>query len=201
LESLLRQEFKDFEIVVVDQNRDDRILPVLERYQSSLNISRIPTPGRHGVSSARNDGWRRVDGDIILFPDDDCWYPPWFLRRGVELLDTTGAELVSGRSVDETGRSINGRFASRAQFITRRSVWTAQSEWVSFYRRELLERLGGFDEQLGIGNAKLITPRSCPRPAPGKLENGYYSRQFEINVVALTGRRAHFNWLPQIAAV
>ena len=56
------------------------------------------------------------------------------------------AELVSGRFADDKGRTINGRFASRAQFITRRSVWITQSESATFYRRELLERLGGFDE-------------------------------------------------------
>lgn len=153
LDSLRSQEFKDFEILIVDQNCDDRIVPILERYQSELNISRIQTLTRYGISSGRNDGWRRAHGDVVLFPDDDCWYPPWFLRKGVELLDTTGAELVSGRFADESGRSINGRFASRAHFITRRSVWTAQSESASFYRRELLERLGGFDEELGIGSA------------------------------------------------
>ena len=69
------------------------------------------------------------------------------------MLDATGAELVSGRFADETGRSINGRFASVAQYVTRRSVWIAQSESASFYRRELLERIGGFDEGLGIGSS------------------------------------------------
>ena len=152
MDSLFAQEFKDFEILVVDQNSDDRIVPVLERYQSQLNIRRVPTPARHGASSARNDGWRRARGDVIVFPDDDCWYPPWFLSKGLELLDTTGAELVSGRIADESGRSINGRFASRPQFVTRRSVWMAQSEAAIFCRRELLERLGGFDEGLGIGS-------------------------------------------------
>ena len=153
MDSLLGQEFKDFEILVVDQNSDDRIVPVLERYQSELNISRIPTSGRTGVSSGRNDGWRRARGDVIVFPDDDCWYPPWFLRRGLQILDSSGAELVSGRFADETGRTINGRFASRAHYITHRSVWIAQAEWVTFHRRGLLERLGGFDEEVGIGSS------------------------------------------------
>jgi GT2 family glycosyltransferase len=87
-----------------------------------------------------------------VFPDDDCWYPPWFLRKGVELLHATGAELVSGRFADEKARNVNGRFASRAQFIARRNVWFTQSEAATFYRRDLLERLGGFDEELGIGS-------------------------------------------------
>jgi ADP-heptose:LPS heptosyltransferase/glycosyltransferase involved in cell wall biosynthesis len=173
MDSLLSQEFKDFEILVVDQNCDDRIVPILERYQSELNISRIQTLARYGISSGRNDGWRRARGDVILFPDDDCWYPPWFLRKGVELLDTTGAELVSGRFADESGRSINGRFASRAHFITRTSVWTAQSESASFYRRELLERLGGFDEELGIGSATPWQAAEGPDLILKALERGW----------------------------
>ena len=150
--SLLDQEFKDFEIVIVDQNLDDRIVPMLEPYQSQLNIIRVRTPSRRGISAARNDGWHRAQGEVILFPDDDCWYAPWFLRKGDELLEKTGAELVSGRIADETGRSINGRFASRAQFVNRGSVWFTHSEAATFHRRELLERLNGFDEKLGVGS-------------------------------------------------
>ena len=153
MENLLGQEFKDFEIIVVDQNFDDRIAPVLEEYRSRLNIRRIRTAGRRGISAAKNDGWRRASGDVIVFPDDDCWFPPWFLRKGVQLLATTRADLVSGRFADNTGRSINGRYASCAQFITRQSVWITQSEAASFYRRELLEQLDGFDETLGIGSS------------------------------------------------
>ena len=50
MESLLEQDFKEFEIVVVDQNSDDRIVPLLERYQTHLKINRVSTPSRHGIS-------------------------------------------------------------------------------------------------------------------------------------------------------
>jgi ADP-heptose:LPS heptosyltransferase/glycosyltransferase involved in cell wall biosynthesis len=153
LESLVEQEFKDFEALVVDQNCDDRIIPVLEPYQAQLCIYRIATPEKRGISSAKNDGWRRARGDIIVFPDDDCWYPPWFLRKGLQLLETSGAALVSGRIANECGHTINARVSHHAQFITRRTVWTTQSEAATLYRRELLERLGGFDEKLGIGSS------------------------------------------------
>ena len=173
LDSLLGQEFKDFEILVVDQNRDDRIVPLLECYHSQLKIRRIATPGRHGISSGRNDGWRHARGDVVVFPDDDCWYPSWFLRRGLEVLDATGAELVSGRFADKGGRSINGRFASGAQFITRKSVWITQSESATFYCRELLERLGGFDEELGIGSASPWQAAEGPDLILKALKRGY----------------------------
>ena len=117
LDSLVAQEFKDFEVVFVDQNCDDRIVPVLARYQDVLEIKRVATPTRRGISAGRNDGWHQACGEIVVFPDDDCWYPRWFLRKGVELLDSTGSELVTGRIADETGRSINGRFSSRASTL------------------------------------------------------------------------------------
>jgi glycosyltransferase involved in cell wall biosynthesis len=151
-DSLVDQEFKDFEIIVVDQNSDDRIVPLLKRFERELNIRRVATPNRHGISCGRNDGWRQAGAEVIVFPDDDCWYPPWFLRKGVKLLGATRADLVSGRFADDSGRSINGRYASCAQFVTRQSVWITQSEAASFYRRDLLERLDGFDEGLGIGS-------------------------------------------------
>ena len=54
MENLLCQEFKDFEILVVDQNCDDKIVPVLNDYLSRLKIRRIWTPARRGISSAKN---------------------------------------------------------------------------------------------------------------------------------------------------
>jgi ADP-heptose:LPS heptosyltransferase/glycosyltransferase involved in cell wall biosynthesis len=152
LDSLVNQDFKNFEVVFVDQNRDDRIVPVLARYRHDLSIRRVVTPTKRGISAGRNEGWHQAHGEIVVFPDDDCWYPPWFLSKGVELLDSTGSELVSGRVADETGRSINGRFSSRAHYITRRTVWVSQSEAATFYRRKLLEDLEGFDEGIGIGS-------------------------------------------------
>ena len=68
MDSLLGQEFKDFEVLVVDQNCDDRLVPVLELYQSQLKISRITTPGRHGISSGRNDGWLPARGRRHCIP-------------------------------------------------------------------------------------------------------------------------------------
>jgi glycosyltransferase involved in cell wall biosynthesis len=172
MESLRKQNFKDFEVVVVDQNHDDRIVPILESYRFKLNIRRIHTPDRQGVSSGRNDGWRKACGSFIVFPDDDCWYPSWFLSKGIDLLDATGAKIVSGRFADDAGRSINGRYASRAQFITRRSVWITQHEPASFYRRELLQRLDGFDEELGIGSSSAWQAAEGPDFVLKALEQG-----------------------------
>lgn len=151
LDSLARQSHTGFEIVVVDQNPDARLAPVITAGRWPFAIRHLHSSGNVGLSLARNLGWRASRGDVLVFPDDDSWYPGDFLTRGIALLNGTNADLLTGRSADESGRSINGRFASLAGPITRSSVWHMQQEWVTFVRRPLMERLGGYDEDVGTG--------------------------------------------------
>jgi glycosyltransferase involved in cell wall biosynthesis len=150
LESLDAQEFRDFEVVIVDQNRDQRLVPVLAM-PWSFPLRHIATPTDRGLSRGRNAGWRAAQGEYVLFPDDDCWYPPDLLGRAMADAEATGVDLLCGRATDTSGRSINGRFRTRPQWITRAGVWTTQIEWMMFFRRDALQKLGGFDERLGVG--------------------------------------------------
>jgi glycosyltransferase involved in cell wall biosynthesis len=150
--SLDRQEFCDFEVIVVDQNADDRLTPVLARPRA-YPVRHVRTPTDRGLSRGRNVGWRVAQGEYVLFPDDDCWYPVDLLSRAMADADATGVDMLCGRATDEAGRNINGRFSGDAQWVTRRHVWTTQIEWMMFFRRDALERLGGFDERLGVGSS------------------------------------------------
>ena len=150
LESLEAQSFRDFDVIIVDQNRDDRLGPVLAK-PWSFPLRRIPTPTDRGLSRGRNVGWRAALGEYVLFPDDDCWYPSDLLGRAMADADATRVDVLCGRATDENGRSINGRFRTRPQWITRSVVWSTQIEWMMFFRRDALLKLGGFDERLGVG--------------------------------------------------
>jgi glycosyltransferase involved in cell wall biosynthesis len=153
LASLAQQSYKSFELIVVDQNDDDRVADILVAAKPSFPCLHIPAKGMRGLSAGRNIGWKRANGEIAIFPDDDCWYPPWFIERAVALFASYSADILGGRSTDETGRSINARYAKTACSITKRNVWICQIEWATLIRRSLLEALDGYDENLGIGAA------------------------------------------------
>src|SRR5271157_993715 len=85
LTSLDAQTSKDFEIILVDQNPDDRLMPILHGHEG-LRIRHLRSCV--GLSRARNVGLRAVRGDIIAIPDDDCWYPDDLLATVTQWFET-----------------------------------------------------------------------------------------------------------------
>lgn len=150
--SLAAQSYRDFEVVVVDQNSDERVgSPDQEGWP--FPVQHLRTPGESGLSCARNNGISVARGRIFLFPDDDCWYPPQFLADALSRMRSVDADVLAGRAADETGRDINGRFAKSFTLIDRGNVFSTGIEWVVFVKRRVVERIGGYDEAIGVGAA------------------------------------------------
>jgi glycosyltransferase involved in cell wall biosynthesis len=151
LDSLDRQSFKSFEMIVVEQNPELLVLPVLTKRKRKFPIRHIHTPWEQGLSRGRNRGIAEARGEVLLFPDDDCWYPKHFLKESIKLMHELGLDTLTGRPTNEKGEPIQGRFETEAQWITPANVWTTQIEWAALWRRDLLIKLAGYDELIGVG--------------------------------------------------
>ena len=151
LRSLEQQSLQALEVIVVDQSSCGEAASAITGHTWPFPVLYVPTPQERGASRARNVGYARSSGRLIVFADDDCWYPPWLLSRVQELFDGNGVHIIGGRAADEMGRSINGRFEEVPQPITRDNVWTTSIEWMIFLRREVMQPLNGFDETVGVG--------------------------------------------------
>jgi len=149
IDSLPRGE--QLETIIIDQNDDDRLQPILSERINPQAIERIRTPGARGLSRGRNRGWQKSRGQYVVFADDDCWYPAGLFDRVAQAFEETGADIVCGRATDDSGRSINGRYETASQWIDRNNVWTTSIEWMVFFRRDILEPLSGYDEMIGVG--------------------------------------------------
>lgn len=149
-DSLAGQDRSDFEVIVVDQNSDDRLQPLSEQ-NWPFQLQRIHTPNARGLSRARNVGWKVARGELVIFPDDDCWYPPWFLSRGVQLIAAAKADVLTGRAADEAGNDINGKYSPVPHAVNRSNVWISGIEWVMLFRKNVLLAVNGFDEDIGVG--------------------------------------------------
>src|SRR5215216_6425040 len=110
LASLDAQTHRNFELIVVDQNSDKRVAPILAPYKKKFPMLHIRSECK-GLSKARNLGLQYVSGDIIAFPDDDCRYPPELLETVVQFfISHPEIDCLSGRSIDQDGKFSMGRF-------------------------------------------------------------------------------------------
>jgi glycosyltransferase involved in cell wall biosynthesis len=75
LSSLISQTYKNFEVIIIDQNKNSHLVPIIEKYNDKLEIIYIKS-SVPGLSVNRNRGIKLSNGKILCFPDDDCSYPP-----------------------------------------------------------------------------------------------------------------------------
>lgn len=91
IESVMAQEFKDFELIVVDDGSTDHTYEILNSYQTKIRILR---QNNQGVSAARNRGIEAASGRLITFLDsDDIWLPKK-LSYQVEFFNSTPDALI-----------------------------------------------------------------------------------------------------------
>lgn len=150
-DSLLAQDEPAIEIIVVDQNDDDRLAPVMARFADRLTL-RWRRSSVANANHARNMGLRMACGAIVGFPDDDCIYPPGVLARVLSAFDADPPlRVLTGPAASPDGGLGSGRWRQDAGEITIANVWISVIEFNLFIRRETALALGGFDERLGPG--------------------------------------------------
>jgi glycosyltransferase involved in cell wall biosynthesis len=96
LDALEKQTYpkKSFEVIVVDNNSDDRIDPLVEEYARTV-LTYEKQPGSY---AARNKGLSIARGDIIAFTDSDCIPAADWIEKGVSnFLQTDNCGLVAGK--------------------------------------------------------------------------------------------------------
>lgn len=151
LGSLEDQVFRAFRLIVVDQNADDRLVPVLAGHPE-IDQMHIRDRGGAGLSRARNRALEHLSAEIVGFPDDDCLYGPEAIDRVVSLFTTHPRwDGILGRVRDPTGTS-RLRWSDEPGHVTRDTLWNCVSAAAIFLRRRVVEQVGLFDEELGLGS-------------------------------------------------
>lgn len=146
LSSLERQTYKNFHIWLADQNCPGFLDDMLAAHQS-LPHTRILLSSR-GVSAARNSLLAMAQGELIAFPDDDCWYAP----------DTLANVVSAFRKHSQCG-ALLGTWGPREDMpppcskegpVGRIDLFQQGGTCVQFFRKEAIEGIR-FDPILGPG--------------------------------------------------
>jgi glycosyltransferase involved in cell wall biosynthesis len=158
--SILRNDFQDFEIIIVDQDPTCTLRAALaRRFEGDKRLVYVFLDIAN-LSRARNVGLLRARGDIVVFSDDDVEVAPGWLSAYVEAFDACGGPGVVG-----------GRLSPR--WLTPKPPWLPASKeyLLGIYdkadgltlmpeldlpiganfaaHRKVVDTVGPFDERLG----------------------------------------------------
>ena len=154
IRSVLEQAYPDLEYIVIDGGSTDQTLDVLKKHGNSLTW--ISEPDR-GQAHALNKGVRLTTGEIIGYLNsDDVYEPGALLRVGQFFAAHPTASWLTGRcrTVDLDGNEI------RRPITLYKNLWLKSrsrralmilnyiSQPATFWRRDVLAKVGGFDESL-----------------------------------------------------
>ncbi|HEY8467036.1 MAG TPA: glycosyltransferase family A protein [Solirubrobacterales bacterium] len=141
LRALAYQDIEEpFEVIVVDDASADETAAVAAQAAVEPRVVRHDRP--LGPGPTRNTGAEEAAGEFLAFTDADCFPTQSWLREGVAALE--GADLVQGAVRPDPD-------AEPQPFD--RTVWVVAEVGLYetanlFVRRELFERLGGFEDWL-----------------------------------------------------
>lgn len=149
LESIARQTFRDYEVIVSDASSTDRTREVAEAAGCRVTVG--PTAG---PACARNLGAQLARGDILLFLDADVVLAmPQFLERTLEEFTRRGL-AVAGCLARPYEATLLFKVLFPLAMAWMRALKRVQPRapgWAIFARRDLHERVGGFDETPALG--------------------------------------------------
>ena len=150
IDSVLAQDYTEFELIVVDDGSSDNTSEVLDSYR---NVIKVLSQQNKGVSAARNRGIAEASGKFIAFLDSDDLWLPQKLSRQVEFFNTTPDALIC--QTEEVwirnGLRVNPkkRHKKPSGMIFEPSLALCLvSPSAVMIRRSLLEIVGNFDETL-----------------------------------------------------
>lgn len=96
LDSILKQTYTDYEVILVDDGSRDSSGSICDSYSSRYDHIRCIHQPNSGVSEARNRGLGAVTGKYVTFIDSDDYVTPDYLEQLVEAAHQTSAELIQG---------------------------------------------------------------------------------------------------------
>ena len=150
IDSVLSQDYRDFELIVVDDGSTDNTDDILNSYREDIIVFRQKN---QGVSAARNRGLAEASGRFIAFLDSDDLWLPQKLSRQVEFFNKNPDAQIC--QTEETwirkGVRVNPKKRHKkpwGMIFEPSLALCLVSPSAVMIRRSLFEKVGGFDETL-----------------------------------------------------
>lgn len=191
LKSILRQTFKDFECIIIDDGSPDNSNIIIDKYVKLDQRFKVIHQKNMGISAARNAGLDIAEGDYIKFIDSDDYIADDYLEKfALKIADTDADIVICGFIEAYKDYEKNKVFTSESTKVIKQNIladlWPSYV-WNKCYKKDLF---GDIRFPIGMVYEDLLTiPAVCLNAKrieciPDKLY--YYNRQ---NVNSITAQK------------
>lgn len=190
IDSILNQDFRDIEVILVDDGSPDNCGAICDEYAGADSRVRVIHKPNGGLSSARNAGMEIASGEYLSFIDSDDYILPGMYTKLYNLANTHGLEVAmcSAHRVTDPVPEPSGSYwvlcKDRIDIFphtTRRDFmysWCVPGRictvWNKLYRREFLERIGISFTVVFSEDAIFSTEIAARAQAIGSVSEAYY---------------------------
>jgi len=156
LESLKKQTFRDFEIIVADAGSKDRTRLIAEEYGA-----RVVDGGMPGVG--RNRGAAVAQGEYLFFFDADVILPEDFLAKAVHEMDEHYVDLATCVFYPQSNLRLDKILFAFANLAVKMNANAnpRAAGFCIFITKRLFDRIGGFDESLRLAEDHDLVERAA----------------------------------------
>ncbi len=147
LKSIKRQTFKDYEIIIADNNSKDKTKKIAKKYGCIITKGGLP-------GKARNLGAKAAQGDVILFLDADTELKTKdFLEKALNEFTKRKLDIAAplmylkGKELDKLYFDFWNRLTELFQY----SLTPFAGGWCIFIKKNLHDKIKGFDERITLG--------------------------------------------------
>lgn len=164
LDSILQQQFDDFEVIVVNDGSTDNTLNILKEYEYKDNRIKIINKANNGVSSARNDALNIAKGEWLAFCDADDYYLPSSI--GLLYTDSKMSEdvdIVLGNAIIESKKQktyLKYSWFDKTKLIKGLDYIPRAEIWGYLFKNEIIQKHNiRFDTTIAYAEDKLFLTR------------------------------------------
>ena len=151
---IINQTKKPDEIIIVNGGGENDCKEVLKNWKKVFTTLEIINTKNKNLSTSRNIGLKKCQGDIIIQTDDDARpFPDWIENIYKNHLEYPNCGVIGGRVIDASKRTFLSKIADISTFPSYSKIKKVRSipGVNSSYKREVINEVGKYDETLFRG--------------------------------------------------
>jgi len=141
LKSILSQTFRDFEIVIVDDDSNDKTKKIIENFRDK-RVRYFKNEKWLGITKSRNRSLKYAKGEYIFFTDGDCFVSLDWIEQGLKFLKDSDCAGVEGM-IYYVSEEYKPTFSDHTYARGRGKFATGNIA----YKKNIVESVKGFDER------------------------------------------------------